>query len=161
MNLLDINIQNYIPDIVDAYTKVYGTENKNVIEQRVSKIYYLMYNNISGMSSYVYFLKECKKKELAIKFLKQIGIDVSKQQGKSYAEDLDTDIGTLIDKYIGGYYLGIEPTFRDSPRGIKAFRSLEKDVDAERVEKEKIKLINFLRGQNATPITEETFRGLL
>lgn len=158
MNLLDINIQNYIPDIVDAYTKVYGTENGNVIERRISKINYVMYNNIDGMRSYVYFLEECKKKELAIKFLKQIGIDVSKQEGKSYAEDLDTDIDTLIDKYIGGYYLGIEPRLRNSPRGIKAFGNLPKDVDAQIVKEEKIELINFLRGQNATPITSETFR---
>lgn len=157
MNLLDIDVQDSIQDIVDAYTKVYGVEHRDVIEKRMNRICYVMYNDVDGMSSYLYFLKNAKQRELAIKFLDQIGIDVSKQQERSYAEDLDEETFTLISNYIGGYW-GIEPRFRQNPMRIKAWGSLKEDVNPEYVEEQKIEFINFIRGEDATPITKETFQ---
>lgn len=156
MNILDIDIQGSIPDIVDAYTKVYGTEYRDVIEKRINRIIFVMYNNSDGINSYCSFLKGCKRKELSIKFLEKIGIDVSKYKEKSYAEPLDDDVLDLIEEYIGGP-IGIIPELKTFPEGIKAWRALEEDIDVEKVEEKKIKFVNFLRGQNSIPITKETF----
>lgn len=153
---MNIDVQEYIADILDAYTKVYGAEYRDIIEQRMNRIFYIMYNDFDGMRFYLYFLQDCKRKELGIKFLQQIGIDVSKQQEKSYAEDLDEGIYTLLRKYIGGYYC-IEPIFKNNPDGIKAWGTLNEDVNPE-VEEQKIEFINFLRGQDVTPVTKETFQ---
>lgn len=68
MDLLNIDIQANISDIIDAYTKVYGPEYREVIEKRINQIFYIVYNDVDGISDYLTFLKECKKKELAIKF---------------------------------------------------------------------------------------------
>ena len=41
MNLLKIDIQNNIPDIIETYTKVFGNEYRDIIEQRVNNIWYI------------------------------------------------------------------------------------------------------------------------
>lgn len=160
MNLLDINIQSRIADIIDAYTKVYGTEYRDVIEKRMSRICYIMYNNVDGIGKYINFLETCKQKELGIKFLQEIGIDVSKYQGRSLAEDLDEDTNALLQEYIGGSYEGINSDKKHDPVGMKAwYPPKEKErPNLERIKDGRIKFINFLRGKAHTPITEGTFQ---
>lgn len=105
MNLLNIDVKDNIPDMVDALVKVYGNEYRDIIAERIDKIHYVMYNDVDCIENYVDFLKTCKQKELSIKFLEQIGIDVSKYQGKSWAKDLDEDTMELLEGYIGVYFL--------------------------------------------------------
>ena len=63
MNLLNIDIKNYIPDIVDAYTEVFGEEYRNIIKNKLNNIQYVIYNNEQGIDNYVHFLeKRCKEK---------------------------------------------------------------------------------------------------
>jgi len=159
MNLLDLDMSDSIPDIINAYTKVFGTEYKDIIEKRLNRIVYVMYNDVDGMYSYLDFLKDCKQKELAIKFLEEIGIDIGTAKEKSYAEELDDDIIQIINKYIGSYF-GMVPEYKNASVGIKAWKSFSKeaDVNVELIEAQKIKFINFLRGENANTITKETFQ---
>lgn len=66
MNLLDIDVHDNIPDIINAFTKVFGIEYNDIIKKRLNKAKFVMYNNLNGMDSYLDFLKECKQKELAM-----------------------------------------------------------------------------------------------
>ncbi len=160
MNLLDIDIQSRIPDIIDAYTKVYGTEHRDVIEKRMSQICYIMYNDLNGICNYVSFLETCKQKELGIKFLQEIGIDVSKYQERGLVEDLDEDTNALLKGYIDGHYWGINSDLKHDPIGIKAWYppKEEEKPNQERIEDGRIKFLNFLRGEGNEPITKETFQ---
>lgn len=86
MNILDIDINDSLPYIIDAFSEVYGEEYRDVITDRIcNKTYFFMYNNVEGIDNYLYFLKSCKARELSIKFLDKIGIDVSKYKDISYA----------------------------------------------------------------------------
>lgn len=154
MNILDNEIRNAVqenmPYIIDAYAKVYGEEHRELIEKRANKILYVIYNNVYGIEMYMMFLRDCKKKELAIKFLEKIGFNIDKNQIGMYAEALDENIYNLIEHYIGKYfYIGDDIL----PKGIKAWKK-----DDDYVKQEKIKFINFLRGENKNQVTEETFQ---
>lgn len=154
MNILDYEIHNAIqdniPNIIDTYAKVYGEEHRELIEERVKKIIYVIYNDIDGIKDYIDFLEDCKQKQLAIKFLEKIGVN-TKNQIKNYAEKLDKDMDKIVYKYIG-FYWGLTT---DTNQGIKAWRTTNEN---EYVKLEKISFINFLRGENENPITIETFQ---
>ncbi len=154
MNILDYEIHNAIqdniPNIIDTYAKIYGEEHRELIEERVKKIIYVIYNDIDGIKDYIDFLEDCKQKQLAIKFLEKIGVN-TKNQIKNYAEKLDKDMDKIVYKYIG-FYWGLTT---DTNKGIKAWRTTNEN---EYVKLEKISFINFLRGENENPITIGTFQ---
>ena len=154
MNILDINVYDSIPDIVNAYAKVFGTEYKDIIEKRINSVIYVTYKNPGGMYDYIQFLKRCKRKELAIKFLEKIGVDVSKDC-KKYADRLDENLEDLIDNYMGSY-LGIDSNFRIY-LGVRAWLPTDKDTNIKEITEAKIEFINFFRGKNSNLITEENF----
>ncbi|MCL2354406.1 MAG: hypothetical protein FWC68_00650 [Oscillospiraceae bacterium] len=99
MNILDIDIQDSIPAIIEAYTKVFGEEYREIIAERINKVVYIFYNTIEGVESYYEFLLQCKDREIWLKILKFLGHDVSEQEGKSYAEKFDEELLTFIDIY--------------------------------------------------------------
>lgn len=154
MNILDNEIYNAIqeniPYIMDAYAKVYGEEHRELIEERINRIIYVIYNDIDGINDYIDFLENCKQKQLAIKFLEKIGVN-TKNQIENYAEKLDKDIDKIVYKYLG-FYWGLTT---DTKQGIKAWRTTDEN---EYVKLEKIRFINFLRGENEPQITIETFQ---
>lgn len=155
MNLLDIDVYDSIPDIVNAYTKVFGTEYKDIIEKRINSVIYITYKNPEGMYNYIQFLKRCKEKELAIRFLEKIGVDVSKDC-KKYADRLDENLDDLIDNYMGSY-LGINSNFRIY-LGVRAWLPTDKNTNTKEIIEAKIEFINFFRGKNGNLITEENFQ---
>lgn len=81
MDLLNINIDSYIPDIVDAYTTVYGEKYRRDITRRLNSFVFLPYYDLEGLRDYIYHMKICKTKELLAQFLHAIGkgVDDGKQ----------------------------------------------------------------------------------
>ena len=127
-DLLNFDIKDSIPHIIDAYAEVYGIEHKELIKQRVDKCIYVIYKDIDGIEDYEIFLEACKKKELAIKFLNKIGIDTSKFKQESYAEDLNKNISKLIEIFIGNYR-NIDPIFKMfATSGINAWSSIDEET---------------------------------
>ena len=156
MNILDYEIHNTIqeniPYIIDAYAKVYGEKHRSLIEERVNRIIYVTYNDIDGIKDYINFIENSKERELFIKFLQKIGVDISKDQAQNYVKGiLDENIEDMIYHYIGIY----DAENLESSCGFNAWRY---DDEPEYVKQEKIEFINFLRGENETPITVETFQ---
>lgn len=155
-DLLNFDIKDSIPHIIDAYAEVYGIEHKELIKQRVDKCIYVIYKDIDGIEDYEIFLEACKKKELAIKFLNKIGIDTSKFKQESYAEDLNKNISKLIEIFIGNYK-NIDPIFKMfATSGINAWSSIDEETKLKNIEA-KIKFLNCIRGKQSEPITKETF----
>lgn len=161
MNILDINISDSLPYVVDAFANVYGEEYRDVITDRIyNKTYFFTYNNIDGISDYLYFLRSCKARELSIEFLEEIGIDVSKYKDISYAQDFDESLEKLISQYIGSYR-GMTPGYiRLFPKGIKAWLPFDEEkINIEEIELQKINFINFLeQGALERTITKENFK---
>lgn len=156
MNALAVNFEKYIPNIIDAFVQVYGDEYRETITKRINSILYVIYNNLDGISSYYDFLSTCKKQELSLEFLSQIGIDISKCKDKSYAEPLDEDINKLIHGYIDGITWSFEPMFLNHPDGIKAFKTIKEDIPQESILNGQLKFLNFYRGKDVESLTLET-----
>lgn len=142
MNLLTLDIQEYIPDIIEAYTEVFGEEYRNIIEKNLNNILYVLYNTEDNMYAYLKNLKKFKQKELGIKFLDSIGIDVEEEKKKSYTEGLNENTLNLLENYLGYSY------FDNSSDGIKAFISNNEESFYQ------IEFLNFIR-KNQNSIIDE------
>ena len=102
MDILNIDIKSHVPDIIDAYTEVFGEEYRYIIQEKLKNIYYITYNNARGLDGYAYFLEKSKRCELNIKFLKQIGVDVSKYKKQDFINGIDDELNRIITIYIDG-----------------------------------------------------------
>lgn len=149
MDILNINIKDYIPDVIEVYTEIFGEEYRKLIEERINSGEIITYFTEGSVREYRHFLENCKVQELSIKFLKEIGIDVSSLEGKSYAEELPARFKELIVKYIGGYnafYYNPEENFL----GIMSF---DKDVkeksgrNENQIIEEQMNFLNFFLGE--------------
>ena len=88
---LDIDFKSVMPHVIDALTHVYGEEYRSIITNRVNNTVIVYYKDFSHISSYIYHLKCCKKRELFIRFLDEVGYDVSKYKTNNYTKTLDDD----------------------------------------------------------------------
>lgn len=146
MDSLKINIEKYLEDIINVYVKIFGEQYRSIIEERIRGTEFIEYKTEESVRSYIFFLENCKAQELSIKFLKEIGIDVSSLEGKPYTEELPDDIRKLIREYIGGIsgftYLPEENTL-----GIRAFDKNVQEANKERedeIERNQIQFLSFL-----------------
>ena len=74
MDILKMNFDDSIPDIIDAYTEVFGEKYRDNIAERLNfskNVYYFSY---MGIKSYYEFLLNSKKEELKFHFLVQLGL---------------------------------------------------------------------------------------
>ena len=102
MDILNIDIKSHVPDIIDAYTEVFGEEYRCIIQEKLKNIYYITYNNARGINGYAYFLEKSKRCELNIKFLKEIGVDISKYKKQDFINGIDDELNKIIKIYIDG-----------------------------------------------------------
>lgn len=75
----NINMEELTPKIIDTIVEVYGEEKRSLIEDRLKRIYinsYVTYEHIQ--SDYYGKLKKVNDM-LGIKFLREIGIEVSRR----------------------------------------------------------------------------------
>lgn len=155
MDLLNLSIDEKKQIIIDAYTKLFGEEYKDLIIERISKTIFMYYVDDVEFESYLYELKNAKKKEYEIKFLEEIGIDVSKQI--SYADIIDDYLAKLIFSYSINLDNNVENYY-----GIMAWSQEQyKDKDEEILKEYRIDFINFYRGNCKPPIIKNTYEEFL
>ena len=163
MDSFKINIEKYLEDIINVYVKIFGEQYRKIIEERVRSTEFIEYNTEQSVRSYIFFLENCKAQELSIKFLREIGIDVSSLEGKTYTEELPGDIRRLIREYIGGIS-GFTYLPEHNTLGIRAFDKKVQDANKERedeIERNQIQFLNFLFEDEefySKPDVEEFFK---
>ena len=90
---LNLNLDIQLPNIVKAFSFVFGDNYKDLIDERISNCRIIYYMNEDTYKSYYNFLVDCKIKELRIKFYNEIGLSYDKYKtensGKVYDENLD------------------------------------------------------------------------
>ena len=152
---LSIDFKRLLPFVVDAFTKVYGEEYHDIIFQRINNALIIPYYDIIGLNDYISCIKNCKRREYAIEFLNKIGVDVEKYKKNNYMQRLDDEVEKILEYYIGGSYFGFcedidywVPLQAFKPSNVKS---------PEKLLKKKIKIINYLLGDNHEQITEENF----
>lgn len=149
MDISNINIKKYIPNVIEVYTKIFGEEYRNLIEERINNGEIITYFTKEIIRKYMYFLKDCKARELSIKFLSKIGIDVSKLERKSFSKEITGNIRYLAREYIGGS-LGFTYLPQHNLIGIRAFdkkvQEQNKGYGRDIVENQ-IRFLNFYLGE--------------
>lgn len=156
MNPFTLNIDNK-NDILKALVKVFGEDYASIIEKRFNSIYFVPYVNYEGIGSYYRFLISCKSRELCLKMLKIIGIDLSKYKINSLADEFSDELKDICDKLLGGSY-AFESIFHDSPYGFKSFiPKCTADYSRDYIITNQIEFINAVKDPNIDIVTEENY----
>lgn len=154
MDALTLDFSKYYNDIINALKEVYGHEYGDIIEERFKDTQIITYANKMGMYYYHKFLQRMKSKELCIKFLERIGIDTSKFNITSYADDFSIEIKELIKEYLDCEYAFELKCFQEKFGSFDEKKT--KCQSEESIIDEQIDFINFLR-KGSTRVTKETY----
>ena len=155
MDNLSIDFKKLLPFAVDAFTKVYGDEYRDIIFQRINNAVIIPYHDIEGLSDYISYIKRCKRCEYAINFLDKIGVDVKKHIKDNYTQPLDDEIEKMLEYYMDSSLWGFSKD-TDYWVPLQAFKP-NNDTYPKTLLKNKIKIINYLLDNNHEQITEENF----
>lgn len=153
MNKLNIDFNALLPYVIDAFSKVYGEEYRDIISKKLSSAVMFQYYDIEGLNNYILNIKICKRREYSIKFLDRIGIDVSKYKKDNYIQPLDDEVENVLKCLIGNSYSSFSLN-DDSIAPIKAFNEDNKSNSTTILEN-KLLIINFLLGDSYQKITKE------
>ena len=154
MDILNINFNSLLPYVIDAFSLVYGEEYRSIISKKIKNAVIISYHDVEGLEDYVSYLKRCKTREFSIRFLEEIGIDVQKHKKRNYTKPLDNDIKEILDCLIDATFGFSEYADLFSP--IRAFDINKKNLHEVLLGK-KIKIINYLLGNESEQITAENF----
>lgn len=144
-------------DILDALIEVYGLEFTSLIQKRFNLIYFVPYVNYEGINSYYRFLVSCKSRELSLKMLKIVGVDVNKYDINNYADEFDGELKDICEKLLGGSYL-FEPLFRDTPYGFRSFIGKYNDgYTDDYILEQKLIFINAVKAHEYEEVTVDNY----
>ena len=154
MDKLNIDFKSLLPYVIDAFSSVYGEEYRSIISKRINNCIILSYHDVDGLNDYVSYLKRCKGRELSIRFLDKIGIDVQTNGIDNYAKPLDKKIRNVLDCLIDSSF-----GFSKNPdywAPLLAFDSSNKS-NKEKLLENKIKIINYFLNNSKDKITYKNF----
>lgn len=155
MNPYTLDFSKYYDDIVSVLKTIFGYEYSSIIDERFQNIVITTYSNKEGIKAYHSFLEDSKSRELCIKFLERIGIDLSEFNITNYADRFTGKLEKLVNKYLEGYF-AFKGTFQVFPDTFRAFFQDESKLcEKETILDNRIKFINSIR--NAEPITRDNF----
>lgn len=100
MDELFININAYLPFIIEAFVKVYGDEYDSIIAKRINETIVIQYLDPKVLQDYINYIKGCKRRECAVKFLKRIGYNVRYNED-NYIKHLEDEDVAVLEIFIG------------------------------------------------------------
>ncbi len=164
MNILNSTLKIYMPEILDSFSEVYGKKNEELIIEHEKRIIYTSYADFDGAKGYYDFLKTCKINEIAIEYLKKIGVlDSHYELEKSYKK-FQKRIYNLLEKYLGSGSPNITFTGEENDRyNLCSFRETIKDKNRQDCyyqkfrKTEQIRYLNNLRDNKEPKITEKNY----
>ena len=157
MNPYTLDFSENKMNILDALIEVYGDDYSKLISDRFNLIYFTPYVNYEGINSYYRFLIGCKSRELALKMLNVVGVNVDKYEVTNYADEFNEELKNICEKLIGGSY-SFEPLFSDTPYGFRSFISkYNTGYSDDYIIEQKILFINELKNDDFGIVTEDNY----
>jgi len=147
-----LDLEKMVPFVIDMASEVLGEDYRNIISDRLNSATKLDYCDVERLNSYLYYIQSCKSRELGMKFLKQIGVNVTRYERKKYVEELDKEIKGILKIYTGTDEI---VPFYKFYEGMNPILLLEKDNLSFRKLDYKLQLINYLRANREEQITKE------
>ena len=142
----EIELEKYIKEITITYTEIFGKEYEEIIKEKLQNAKYITYNTDIGIKEYKFFLEDCKAKELALRFLKEIGIDTNCMKNRNLTQEIPKKIKRYILEYIGGIS-GFTFKPKQNMIGIRAFdKKVQEDnkKEVKTIDENQIIFLNFL-----------------
>lgn len=142
----EIELEKYIKEITITYTEIFGKEYEEIIKEKLQNAKYITYNTDIGIKEYKFFLEDCKAKELALRFLKEIGIDTNCMKNRNLTQEIPKKIKRYILEYIGGIS-GFTFKPEQNMIGIRAFdKKVQEDnkKEVKTIDENQIIFLNFL-----------------
>lgn len=157
MDPFTLDFSNNKNEILEALVEVYGDEFASLIKKRFEYIYFVPYVNYEGINSYYRFLISSKSRELSLKMLKIIGVDVDKYQVTNYADEFGGELKEICENLLGGSY-SFEPLFYDTPYGFRAFiGKYNSGYSDDYILEQKLTFINAVKGKDFDTVTSDNF----
>lgn len=153
MNLFNIDINKVLPNIIDAYSSVYGEEYSDIISKKINSAIVIQYYDLDGYEDYLSYIKRCKRREFAITFLNNIGFNFS---DIPFSKQFDEDVSKILDIFLGSEYTCFDSYLDKYFSPICAFDP-KNNVDSEKLLENKIKLINYLLSDKKLLITKDNY----
>ena len=157
MNKWYIDFESIKPHIIDSFSTVYGEEYRSIITERINNAIILYYENIDGLDNYLSYLRNCKKRELSFKFLKQIGIDIKMDNFNAFSS-FDKETNDILDCLIDSDFSFDKYAYYYSP--LLAYTKTNK-MTPERVLKKKIEVINYFIKDAQNKIDENSISSFI
>lgn len=154
MDKLDIDFNSLLPYVIDAFSSVYGEEYRSIISKKLNNALIIQYHDVEGLNYYVSYIKRCKAREFSIRFLEEIGIDVQEYKKSNYTEPLESNLNKILGCLIDANFGFSKDVDYWSP--LRAFDTNNK-TNPERLLSNKIKIVNYLLGNEREKITKENF----
>lgn len=151
-SILNLDLYSFIPYAIVAFSHVYGIEYREHLKNNLEHTIINIYRDVDGLSSYIFHLKRCKNRELAIKFLSHLDFEIPDYPPQNFTLSFNDETEELLYKFIYYSYSAFENMNKEKI-AICAFE--EKNADSKKRTKQKIDIINYLRSPNNEPITEE------
>ena len=155
---LDIDFDSAIPHVIDAFTHVFGEEYRDIITKRVNRTTIIYYKDPTHINGYISHLKRCKKRELYIRFLDELGYDVEKYKTNNYTQSLGVEEEKILDDLIHSSYAFDDDADYWSP--IRAFDS-NNETGEWKLTCNKLKIINFLLPADHNVINENDLESFM
>lgn len=153
MNILNLDFEKHLSSIIDVLVEVYGEENRSIIEKKAKQIIYIPYAKLEGVRNYYNSLLSAKSKELTLKFLQTIGLDIGDVNKINLLSFYEDDLYNLKKKYLG--YSEFLVNECSDNIGIKSFlEDLELNKNTLR---KQIEFINNLRDNQEPLITLDSY----
>ena len=157
MNPYTLDFSENKMNILDALIEVYGDDYSKLITERFNLIYFTPYVNYEGINSYYRFLIGCKSRELSLKMLNVVGVNVDKYNVSNYADEFNEELKNICEKLIGGSY-SFEPLFSDTPYGFRSFISkYNTGYSDDYIIEQKILFINELKNDDFGIVTCDNY----
>lgn len=157
MNPFTLDFSEHKKEVLDSLLEVFGSKFTSLIKDRYEHIYFVPYVNYEGINSYYRFLIACKSRELSLRMLKIIGVNIDKYGVTSFADEFDGELKDICEKMLGGSY-AFEPLFQDTPHGFRSF--IGKYIDGysdDYVLEQKINFINAVKGKNTEEVNLDNY----
>ena len=158
MYKLDIDFDSLLPHVIDAYTHVFGEKYRSIITDRVNNTMILYYKDLNQIDNYIMYLDKCKRRELMIRFLDEIGYDVEKYKTGNYTIEFDDNMNNILDSLVGDYFCFSKDADYWVP--IRAF-DLDNKENPLHLMDNQIMVINFLLPQGHEEINEGNIENFL
>ena len=143
MNILDINLNDYLLCAVEAFTEVYGKQYEDFISKKLlEKTLIIKYQNPKTLKAYINYKRKGEFKKFFVKFLKRIGQDVSEYEKDNYMS-LDISLEKVIDHYM--FF-----SWKDSLDNYDYIdkNSILRNLESYSLKTEKARFINYILGED-------------